>query len=68
MTMNLVRYTVTTEKVRLPCRRLYGRLAAHGFRIGKPAYVIVEQVEADSHRHTAGQRRAVRSSRRFQPG
>jgi hypothetical protein len=44
MTMRLVRRTSTTEEVRVPYLRMSGRwLAAHGFRIGEPAYVTVEQ-------------------------
>ena len=43
MTMRLVRRTSTTE-VRVPYLRMSGRwLAAHGFRIGEPVYVTVEQ-------------------------
>jgi hypothetical protein len=43
MTMSLVQRTSTTEEVRVPYLRMSGRwLAAHGFRIGEPAYVTVE--------------------------
>jgi hypothetical protein len=44
MTMRLVPSTSTTEETRVPYLRMSGRwLAAHGFRIGKPVYVTVEQ-------------------------
>ena len=44
MTMRLVPRTSTMEEVRVPYLRMSGRwLAAHGFRIGEPVYVTVEQ-------------------------
>jgi len=44
MTMRLVPSTSTTEETRVPYLRMSGRwLAAHGFRIGQPVYVAVEQ-------------------------
>jgi hypothetical protein len=44
MTMRLVPRSSTMEETRVPYLRMSGRwLAAHGFRIGEPVYVTVEQ-------------------------
>ena len=44
MTMRLVLRNSTMEETRVPYLRMSGRwLAAHGFRIGEPVYVTVEQ-------------------------
>jgi hypothetical protein len=44
VTMRLVPRSSTMEETRVPYLRMSGRwLAAHGFRIGEPAYVTVEQ-------------------------
>jgi hypothetical protein len=44
MTMRFVPRSSTMEEVRVPYLRMSGRwLAAHGFRIGEPVYVTVEQ-------------------------
>jgi type I toxin-antitoxin system toxin SymE len=44
MTMRLVPRSSTMEEARVPYLRMSGRwLAAHGFRIGEPVYVTVEQ-------------------------
>ena len=44
MTMRLVPRSSTTEEARVPYLCMSGRwLAAHGFRIGEPVYVTVEQ-------------------------
>ena len=44
MTMRLAPRSSTMEEARVPYLRMSGRwLAAHGFRIGEPVYVTVEQ-------------------------
>lgn len=45
MTMRLVPRSSTMEEARVPYLRMSGRwlAAAHGFRIGQPVYVTVEQ-------------------------
>lgn len=44
VTMRLVPRSATMEETRVPYLRMSGRwLAAHGFRIGEPVYVTVEQ-------------------------
>ena len=44
MTMRLMPSTSTMEETRVPYLRMSGRwLAAHGFTIGAPVYVTVEQ-------------------------
>lgn len=44
MTMRLVPCSSTMEEARVPYLRMSGHwLAAHGFRIGEPVYVTVEQ-------------------------
>jgi len=44
MTMRLVPRSSTMEETLVPYLRMSGRwLAAHGFRIGEPVYVTVEQ-------------------------
>ena len=44
MTMRFVPRSSTMEEARVPYLRMSGRwLAAHGFRIGEPVYVTVEQ-------------------------
>ena len=44
MTMRLVPRTSTMGEARVPYLRMSGRwLAVHGFRIGEPVYVTVEQ-------------------------
>jgi len=44
MTMRFVPRTSTMEEVRVPYLRMSGHwLSVHGFRIGEPVYVTVEQ-------------------------
>jgi len=44
MTMRLIPRSSTMEESRVPYLRMSGRwLAAHGFKIGEPVYVTVEQ-------------------------
>lgn len=69
LAMRLVPRSSAKEETHVPYLRMSGRwLAAHGFRIGEPVYVTVEQGRVTLTNTRRRTRRVARSSRVLQPG